>query len=133
MGLRNGKYQRYPFPCIWNPEVRTINHMVVNSLLMYSLSTLRHDFAVGPDDSPDDVIRTMKYLRPVHELRQQWSYNNLVSAHCIQPTFSSQPEFCSDVHTRIKNYHPLYGLLHVVRQRPDFRTSQYEFHHFFTF
>lgn len=39
---------------------------------------LRHDYSFSPTDSPGDVVSRMKYLHPIFELRQKWSYNNQV-------------------------------------------------------
>lgn len=38
----------------------------------------RHDYAPTRSDSPEDVLRMLQDLRPTHELREKWSYNNLV-------------------------------------------------------
>ncbi|KAI0792523.1 beta-lactamase/transpeptidase-like protein [Abortiporus biennis] len=36
----------------------------------------RHEFSYGKSDTPADVTRKMKHLKPTHELREEWSYNN---------------------------------------------------------
>lgn len=38
----------------------------------------RHDASYGPSDTPQEMITRLKYLRPAFELREQWSYNNIV-------------------------------------------------------
>ncbi|GBE87232.1 beta-lactamase/transpeptidase-like protein [Sparassis crispa] len=46
----------------------------------------RHDFSYGSGDGPGDVVRRLRYLRPVYELREQWSYNNqmfMLGAHIV--------------------------------------------------
>lgn len=41
---------------------------------------LRHDFFVAPSDIPLDLIKRLKYLKPAFELRERWSYNNIVNS-----------------------------------------------------
>ncbi|KAL4251706.1 class-A beta-lactamase family protein [Abortiporus biennis] len=53
----------------------------------------RHDFSYGKFDTPIDVIRKMKHLKPTLELREQYSYNNLmymVATHIIS-VYSGKP------------------------------------------
>ena len=38
----------------------------------------RHDASYGPSDTPQDMITRLKHLRPAFELREQFSYNNIV-------------------------------------------------------
>ncbi|PCH42876.1 beta-lactamase/transpeptidase-like protein [Wolfiporia cocos MD-104 SS10] len=38
----------------------------------------RHDFSYGPGDSPRSVTRKLRDLQPAYELRQKWSYNNMM-------------------------------------------------------
>ncbi|KAF8132830.1 beta-lactamase/transpeptidase-like protein [Boletus edulis] len=52
----------------------------------------RHDAAYGPSDMPLDMIGRLRYLRPAFELREQWSYNNImymVATHVIE-TYAGQ-------------------------------------------
>ncbi|KAG6370134.1 beta-lactamase/transpeptidase-like protein [Boletus reticuloceps] len=52
----------------------------------------RHDAAYGPSDMPLDMIGRLRHLRPAFELREQWSYNNImymVAAHVIE-TYADQ-------------------------------------------
>ncbi|KAF8436227.1 beta-lactamase/transpeptidase-like protein [Boletus edulis BED1] len=62
----------------------------------------RHDAAYGPSDKPLDMIGRLRYLRPAFELREQWSYNNImymVAAHVIE-TYAGQ-SYTSFVQERI--------------------------------
>lgn len=40
----------------------------------------RHDFSYGPEDTSQDALKALKYLKPTFELREQFSYNNIVGA-----------------------------------------------------
>ncbi|KAF8557186.1 beta-lactamase/transpeptidase-like protein [Imleria badia] len=62
----------------------------------------RHDASYGPSDTPRDMITRLKHLRPAFELREQWSYNNImymVAADVIA-TYSGRP-YTSFVEERI--------------------------------
>ncbi|KAI6135848.1 beta-lactamase/transpeptidase-like protein [Pisolithus thermaeus] len=53
----------------------------LKDILSHVTGVPRHDFAYRPYDTPLDVVRRLKHLRPAFELREQWSYNNLVKFH----------------------------------------------------
>ncbi|KIJ11027.1 hypothetical protein PAXINDRAFT_177403 [Paxillus involutus ATCC 200175] len=62
----------------------------------------KHDYSYGPSDTPHDAVTRLRYLRPAFELREQWSYNNImfmVGAHIIT-TYTDQP-YTSFVEERI--------------------------------
>ncbi|KAF9233586.1 beta-lactamase/transpeptidase-like protein, partial [Melanogaster broomeanus] len=62
----------------------------------------RHDLSYGPLDTPHDFLTRLRYLRPAFELREQWSYNNImyvVGAHIIA-TYADKP-YTSFVEERI--------------------------------
>ncbi|KAI9567885.1 beta-lactamase/transpeptidase-like protein [Boletus coccyginus] len=62
----------------------------------------RHDASYRLSDTPRDVIARLKYLRPAFELREQWSYNNImymVADHVIA-TYAGQ-SYTSFVEDRI--------------------------------
>ena len=44
----------------------------------YHYNTSRHDYSYSPSDTPKDIVRRLKLLKPAHELREQWSYNSQV-------------------------------------------------------
>ncbi|KAI0042675.1 beta-lactamase/transpeptidase-like protein [Auriscalpium vulgare] len=59
----------------------------------------RHDFAYSSSDTPASMTRRLRFLRPAFELRQQWSYNNImfmVGAHIITTYAGSYTEFVED-------------------------------------
>ncbi|KAH8093156.1 beta-lactamase/transpeptidase-like protein [Cristinia sonorae] len=53
----------------------------------------RHDLSYTAADSPKDVVRRMRHLKPTFELRERFSYNNqmfILAAHIIA-TYSGKP------------------------------------------
>ncbi|KII86430.1 hypothetical protein PLICRDRAFT_44025 [Plicaturopsis crispa FD-325 SS-3] len=52
----------------------------IQDILSHVSGLPRHDHSYGPSDTALDVVRRMKYLRPAHELRQKWAYNNQMYA-----------------------------------------------------
>ncbi|KAH7890288.1 beta-lactamase/transpeptidase-like protein [Phlebopus sp. FC_14] len=65
----------------------------LRDILSHVSGVPRHDYSYGPYDTARDAIIRLKYLRPAFELREQWSYNNImfiVGAHIIA-TYSGQP------------------------------------------
>ncbi|OBZ74859.1 Penicillin-binding protein 4* [Grifola frondosa] len=74
----------------------------VRDILNHVSGLPRHDFSYKADDTPADVMRRLRYLKPAYELREQWSYNNqmyVLGAHIIS-TYSGSP-FTSFVKERI--------------------------------
>lgn len=58
----------------------------LKDILSHVSGVPRHDFAYGPHDTPLDVVRRLKHLRPAFELREHWSYNNIMyitTAHIV--------------------------------------------------
>ncbi|KAI6044606.1 beta-lactamase/transpeptidase-like protein [Pisolithus marmoratus] len=58
----------------------------LKDILSHVSGVPRHDFSYGLYDTPLDVIQRLKHLRPAFELREQWSYNNMMfitAAHII--------------------------------------------------
>lgn len=51
----------------------------------------RHDGAVAPGMTAAYIVNNIRHYRPAYELRQQWSYNNLVceSIFLLQHELSS--------------------------------------------
>lgn len=86
---------------------------------------LRHDYSFSPTDSPGDVVSRMKYLHPIFELRQKWSYNNqvCVSRRIRLIVLNLHP----DVSTGITYYLHVIGVpLHVFCGGSYLRSAEYE-------
>ncbi|KAG8221711.1 beta-lactamase/transpeptidase-like protein [Butyriboletus roseoflavus] len=74
----------------------------LRDILSHVSGVPRHDASYGPSDTPQEMITRLKYLRPAFELREQWSYNNImymVADHVIA-TYSGRP-YTSFVEERI--------------------------------
>ncbi|KAI5119180.1 hypothetical protein M0805_000634 [Coniferiporia weirii] len=59
----------------------------------------RHGSSYRPGDSTVDITRRLKYLRPAHELRQKFSYNNqmyMIGAHIITKYAGSYIDFATE-------------------------------------
>ncbi|KIJ64017.1 hypothetical protein HYDPIDRAFT_91246 [Hydnomerulius pinastri MD-312] len=81
----------------WASERATLR-----DILSHVSGVPRHDYSYGPLDTAQDAVTRLRYLRPAFELREQWSYNNImfmVGAHIIA-TYSDQP-YTSFVEERI--------------------------------
>ncbi|KAI0318427.1 beta-lactamase/transpeptidase-like protein [Amylostereum chailletii] len=56
----------------------------IKDILSHVSGIPRHDLSYSRSDTPESVLKRLQYLRPAFELRQQFSYNNLmymVGAH----------------------------------------------------
>lgn len=51
-----------------------------------------HDLSVRPDDDALDAVRRMRFLKPAHEFRKAWLYNNLV--RCFHPPSHLRCSYC---------------------------------------
>ncbi|KAF9233583.1 beta-lactamase/transpeptidase-like protein [Melanogaster broomeanus] len=74
----------------------------LHDILSHVSGLPRHELSYGPLDTPDDLLTRLRYLRPAFELREQWSYNNImymVGAHIIA-TYADKP-YTSFVEERI--------------------------------
>ncbi|KAF9230287.1 beta-lactamase/transpeptidase-like protein [Melanogaster broomeanus] len=74
----------------------------LHDILSHVSGLPRHDLSYGPLDTPHDFLTRLRYLRPAFELREQWSYNNImyvVGAHIIA-TYADKP-YTSFVEERI--------------------------------
>ena len=59
---------------------------------MAELSTIpsaRHEFSYSRGDTPLDTIRRLRHLKPAFELREKWSYNNLVRSQSVYVSLHS--------------------------------------------
>ncbi|EJD02324.1 beta-lactamase/transpeptidase-like protein [Fomitiporia mediterranea MF3/22] len=59
----------------------------------------RHDASYGPADSPADNLHKLRYLRPAHELRQKFSYNNqmyVVGSHILSKYTGSHANYTAE-------------------------------------
>lgn len=74
----------------------------LKDILSHVTGVPRHDFSYGPYETPLDVIRRLKHLKPAFELREQWSYNNImyITAAHIVSKYAGQP-YTSFVKERI--------------------------------
>ncbi|CAL1697760.1 unnamed protein product [Somion occarium] len=74
----------------------------VRDILSHVSGLPRHDYSVKRTDSTLDIIQRMRYLRPAFELRQRWSYNNLMymlGSHLVSK-YSGMP-YTEYIKTRI--------------------------------
>ncbi|KAI6121289.1 beta-lactamase/transpeptidase-like protein [Pisolithus sp. B1] len=74
----------------------------LKDILSHVTGVPRHDFSYGPYDTPLDVIRRLRHLKPAFELREQWSYSNImyITAAYIVSQYAGQP-YTSFVKERI--------------------------------
>lgn len=72
VGDGEGEHAGYFVSCVRTATVRALHSPPSTSNERFC----RHDVSYSAADDPADVLRRLKYLRPAHELRQQWSYNN---------------------------------------------------------
>ncbi|KAL4254577.1 class-A beta-lactamase family protein [Abortiporus biennis] len=81
-----------------------------------------HDFSYEKSDTPIDLIRRMKHLKPTHELREEWSYNNQMYtlASYIISVYSGRP-FVDFVKERI--FEPL-GMISTTYVDNDVELSE---------
>ncbi|KIJ64016.1 hypothetical protein HYDPIDRAFT_28910 [Hydnomerulius pinastri MD-312] len=72
----------------WASERATIRN-----ILSHVSGVARHDYSYGPLDTPYDVVKRLRYLKPASELREQWSYINImyiVATHIVS-TYAGKP------------------------------------------
>ncbi|TCD62785.1 hypothetical protein EIP91_006403 [Steccherinum ochraceum] len=50
----------------------------IRDILSHVSGVPRHDYSPSRTDAPIDVLLNLRNLRPAYELREQWSYNNLM-------------------------------------------------------
>ena len=46
---------------------------------------IRHDFSITPGESPQELTRRLRHLKPHNELRQEFEYTNIVRTHPLAP------------------------------------------------
>ncbi|KAL5489890.1 hypothetical protein ACEPAI_4722 [Sanghuangporus weigelae] len=68
-------------------------------ILSHTSGLPRHDASYKPSDSPADIVHRLRFLRPAHELRQKFSYNNqmyMTGAHIISKYTGSYIDFAME-------------------------------------
>ncbi|EGO02765.1 hypothetical protein SERLA73DRAFT_176127 [Serpula lacrymans var. lacrymans S7.3] len=71
----------------------------IHDILSHVTGMPRHDYSYGPNDTPIDVVRRLKHLRPAYELREKYSYNNqmfLVGAHIVSTYAKPYTQFVEE-------------------------------------
>ncbi|TFK79087.1 beta-lactamase/transpeptidase-like protein [Polyporus arcularius HHB13444] len=65
----------------------------IRDILTHVSGLTRHDFSLLKDDSPMYLIKRLRYMKQKYELRERWSYNNLmyITASHIISTYSGKP------------------------------------------
>ncbi|KAI0070057.1 beta-lactamase/transpeptidase-like protein [Panus rudis PR-1116 ss-1] len=59
----------------------------IKDILNHVSGLPRHDLSYEPGESPADVVRRLRYLKPTRELREEWQYNNqmyVVGAYIVE-------------------------------------------------
>ncbi|KAL5529636.1 hypothetical protein ACEPAG_5621 [Sanghuangporus baumii] len=68
-------------------------------ILSHTSGLPRHDSSYKPSDSSVDIVHRLRFLRPAHELRQKFSYNNQMyttGAHIITKYTGSYIDFATE-------------------------------------
>ncbi|GJE94211.1 beta-lactamase/transpeptidase-like protein [Phanerochaete sordida] len=71
----------------------TSQRATIRDILSHQSGLPRHEVSYRADQTPIDVVRQLRHLRPAFELRQRWHYNNqfyMTGAHIIS-TLSGMP------------------------------------------
>ncbi|TFY81752.1 hypothetical protein EWM64_g2261, partial [Hericium alpestre] len=84
----------------WAPMDKWANEKVsLKDILSHISGIPRHDFSYGPNDTLPDAVRKLQHLRPAFELREKWSYNNMMymlGAHLIATYAGSYARFVEE-------------------------------------
>ncbi|KAI0063204.1 beta-lactamase/transpeptidase-like protein [Artomyces pyxidatus] len=68
-------------PGVWGLEDPWASQKTnIADLLSHVTGLPRHDYSYGPTDSTSTVLKKLQSLRPAFELREQWTYNNMVGS-----------------------------------------------------
>ncbi|KAJ3482349.1 hypothetical protein NLI96_g7040 [Meripilus lineatus] len=65
----------------------------IRDILSHMTGLSRHELSYAPSDTPQAVVRHMRYLRPLYEFRERWLYNNqmyIFGTHIIS-TYAGKP------------------------------------------
>ncbi|EMD35204.1 hypothetical protein CERSUDRAFT_116672 [Gelatoporia subvermispora B] len=78
----------------------TVQKTNLKDALAHVTGMPRHDFSYRGGDTPEDIVKRMRFLSPAYELRERWSYNNMmyiVGGHIIE-TYANMtyPEFAAE-------------------------------------
>ena len=90
----------------------------------------RHDFAWQNDDSPLFLLDRLPYMKMKYELREKWSYNNLVSDDLGALVVIHSRKDATDVHHSLApRLFVLRQIVHGVCQGAHIRSSPHEHYH----
>ncbi|EIN12842.1 beta-lactamase/transpeptidase-like protein [Punctularia strigosozonata HHB-11173 SS5] len=76
------------FPDDWQlADPLATSEATIKDLLTHVTGLPRHDNMYAPSESPLDIVRKLRHLRPTRELRQQYHYNNamyITGSHIVE-------------------------------------------------
>ncbi|CCL99818.1 uncharacterized protein FIBRA_01842 [Fibroporia radiculosa] len=75
-------------PDDWSLEDEWLrSKLTIRDALAHVSGMPSHDYSYVPGNTPRDVVKNLRNLRPAYELRRQWSYNNqmyMMGSHLIE-------------------------------------------------
>ena len=98
--------------CLTNPDYLGMERSIHRVAKPYSSFKYRHDYAYTASDTPRDVVRRLRHLRPTFELRQKFQYNNLVRSVLLTPCSTNNEANLADVYIGLTRRSSLFR--HVI-------------------